>query len=972
MGLYICSVYDYLLFHCLAELFCVVVAISIFILMWNARRYDIGDFPIFIGMTFLYVAAFDLIHTLAYKDMGVFPDESGNLATQFWITGRYVLALSLVTAPMLFKRLVNRKLLFGFQAFFSIVLFLLVVTGNFPECFNPASGLTRFKIASEHAICILLIVSILLFRRLRADVQPEMMKSLMTALALTIVSEIMFNQYVGVYDKANLVGHFLKIMAYYFVYRAVVVAGLMRPYDLLFKRLKSAEETQRTLLNAITESVFLFERDGTILIANETLAARLGKKVEEVIGANIFDLLPAELANARRLRVEESVLTGKVVEFEDRQQGRYIHNRIYPLFDGQGGVANVVVYGMDITERKNAEETMEAMAKFPGENPNPVLRLSLDGVVLYANNAAAPLLNLWGCKAGLSLPDPVCESILGSLSNGKKRVLETACDDTVFSLTITPIVDACYVNVYGMDITERKRAELALRQAHDDLEKRVRERTAELVTINEELEAEVSERKKAQISLMKWGQVFEHADWGVVIGSADGKTLELMNPAYAAMHGYTPEELTGRPISDVFAPGTGEELPDKTRRIHEQGQCTFESLHMRKDGSVFPVLVNASAVRDEHGRVLFRVVNVQNISMLKAAEEERSRLITAIESIDDAIAITDTDGTIRYVNPAYETMTGFRPDEVTGEKLRIMSREFNDEATYMGLWNNLSLGMAWRGRVKSLRKDGVSLIEDCSIFPVRDNAGAIINFIAVKRDVTAKERLESIADAVNSMNNIGYIFSGIRHELGNPINSMKTALNVLSINLDRYTPEEVKRYLARIQEELEKIEYLLKSLKSFSMFENLDIHPLEVAPFMDKLLVLVKGDFSKRGVKISLRIASPFLRCHADPRALQQVLLNILTNAADACEEGREGKIVMSVFSVYDTIMIRIVDNGRGMVPEQINSMFKPFYTTKPGGTGLGLMLVKKMLSRMNGAIEITSDAGQGTTVDIFLPEATK
>ncbi len=374
----------------------------------------------------------------------------------------------------------------------------------------------------------------------------------------------------------------------------------------------------------------------------------------------------------------------------------------------------------------------------------------------------------------------------------------------------------------------------------------------------------------------------------------------------------------------------------------------------------------------EH-RVRERTAELLKINeKLGAAEEEHYRLITAIESIEDAIVITGTDGTILYVNPAYKAMNGFSPSEVIGEKLSIISREFSDEATYAGLWKSLSHGIAWRGRLRSIHKDGSPLIEDCSIFPVRNSSGTIMSFIAVKRDITAKERLESIAEAVNSMDNIGYIFSGIRHELGNPINAMKTALRVLSINLDRYTPDEVKNYLTRTQEELAKIEYLLNNLKSFSMFETLDIQPLEADPFINKLMVLIKSDFSENGIETTLRILSPTLFCMADPRALQQVLLNVLTNAADACEGNDSGKIAMLVVEVYNTIMIRIVDNGRGMTEEQLKNLFKPFHTTKPCGTGLGLALVKKMLSRMGGTIEVESEAGKGTTVDIFLPKVNK
>lgn len=346
------------------------------------------------------------------------------------------------------------------------------------------------------------------------------------------------------------------------------------------------------------------------------------------------------------------------------------------------------------------------------------------------------------------------------------------------------------------------------------------------------------------------------------------------------------------------------------------------------------------------------------------------RLIAAIEAIQDAIAITETDGTILYVNPAFETVTGFPQSEVLGEKLPMLIRGSTSEAACDRLLQSLSLGVAWTERLKSVRRDGSDLIEDCSVFPIRNSGGAVVNFIAVAKDVTDKARLEAIAEDVNSMNTIGYVFSSVRHELGNPINALKTVMNVLALNADRYSRDELRNYLARMLGELAKIEALMKNFKSFAAFETPEIRPLDMSQFMDKLLNMVRKDFAKKGIEVTLRVASPSLRCLADPRALQQALMNVLVNSFDACGNRREGKIAVSVFGFYDRILIRIDDNCGGMTEEESLRIFKPFHTGKPGKAGLGLMLVKKMVSLMNGTVNITSDAGHGTTVDIFLPEA--
>ncbi|MBF0582852.1 MAG: response regulator [Magnetococcales bacterium] len=145
-------------------------------------------------------------------------------------------------------------------------------------------------------------------------------------------------------------------------------------------------------------------------------------------------------------------------------------------------------------------------------------------------------------------------------------------------------------------------------------------------------------RQQALADLRKWGHIFEHAEWGVVVGNATGNTLELMNPAFARMHGYTVEELRGRPIADVFAPESRAQLPDLIRAAHSRGHITAESSHIRRDGTTFPVLLNITAVKDNDGKVLYRVVNVQDIT-----ERQRSEILL-LQAKEQAEAATRAKG----------------------------------------------------------------------------------------------------------------------------------------------------------------------------------------------------------------------------------------------------------------------------------------------------------------------------------------
>ena len=236
------------------------------------------------------------------------------------------------------------------------------------------------------------------------------------------------------------------------------------------------------------------------------------------------------------------------------------------------------------------------------------------------------------------------------------------------------------------------------------------------------------------------------------------------------------------------------------------------------------------------------------------------------------------------------------------------------------------------------------------------------------RDITEKARLESIAQAANAMDNIGFIFSGIRHEVGNPLNSLKMALSVLKQNLDSFSPETVCEYVDRGLADIGRMEYLLKSLKTFSMYEHVDLKDLPLADFMSTFLSLVERDFQSHG--ISLRIDAPFdiARVRVDKRALLQALLNIFNNAADALKGQSDPEICIGALLCGQRVWLTIADNGCGISPEQQKHMFQPFNTNKPNGNGLGLVITRKLLSMMNSDIDIESQPKQGTKVTISLP----
>ncbi len=244
--LYLTSFYSYLLFHSLAELFSVVVAGSIFIIAWNSRRFADAGYLLLLGIGYLCVGAIDLLHTLAYTGMGVFPGYGSNLPTQLWIAARYVESVTLLCAPLVFGRSLPIRFLIGvYTVIFAAVVGSIFSWDIFPACFIDGEGLTPFKVWSEYAVCIILGCSIVLLVRKRRALHTRVFRLLLASVGVTIVAELSFTLYADPFGHWNLLGHMLKIVSFYLIYKAIVVTALREPYNLLFRSLKQNEEELR-------------------------------------------------------------------------------------------------------------------------------------------------------------------------------------------------------------------------------------------------------------------------------------------------------------------------------------------------------------------------------------------------------------------------------------------------------------------------------------------------------------------------------------------------------------------------------------------------------------------------------------------------------------------------------------------------------------------------------------------------------
>jgi PAS domain S-box-containing protein len=275
LGLYALRLYNYLLFHSVAEFFSVVVACSVFLVAWNARRSQDNHYFLFVGIAYLFAGVVDLVHLLAYKGMGVFPGYDANLSTQLWIGGRYLQAISLLLAPRFAGRTLDpTRTVVGYAAAVSL-LFGSVFAGVFPDCYIEGAGLTAFKIYSEYAICAILLASIFLLFAKRQQFEGDVLRRIALSVAVAIGSELLFTLYRDVYGFYNLAGHYLKILSFFLVYRAVIGIDLTRRLELNRLLQRELDERQRAQVEVRAAKEALERRVAERTAELKALAERL-------------------------------------------------------------------------------------------------------------------------------------------------------------------------------------------------------------------------------------------------------------------------------------------------------------------------------------------------------------------------------------------------------------------------------------------------------------------------------------------------------------------------------------------------------------------------------------------------------------------------------------------------------------------------------------------------------------------------
>jgi PAS domain S-box-containing protein len=507
-------------------------------------------------------------------------------------------------------------------------------------------------------------------------------------------------------------------------------------------------------------------------------------------------------------------------------------------------------------------------------------------------------------------------------------------------------------------------------------------------------ESNISENKLVEVALReseeKYKELVENAASIILKWDRSGRIL-FLNEYGLEFFGYSQEETIGESVIGTIVP----ELEKGGRNLIEVIDDIFinpsnheKSLNenMRKNGSRVWINWAHRPILDNAGRVTGMFSVGTDITERKRAEEEREQLLSAIEQSGETIVITDTEGTIRYTNPAFEKVTGYTCDEVLGQNMKLLKSGEQDDIFYRDMWKLVSDGKTWRGRLINKKKDGSLFIEDASISPVVNELGDIVNYVAVKRDITEqlsieheKAQLEEQYFQAQKVESIGRLAGGVAHDLNNLLSPI---LGYSEMLLDTTIHDDPrKNSLEQIVQASLKARDLVHQLLAFARRQTLAYKPMNLNKSINDFEKLLRRTI-REDIALEV-IPGPNIRnINADSVQIEQVIMNLAVNAEDAMPNG--GKLVIEtgvveIDKAYTAVhpgaqtgqyvMMSVSDTGCGIDKKIRSNIFEPFFSTKGDqGTGLGLATVYGIIKQHGGNIWVYSEPEKGTTFKIYLP----
>lgn len=342
------------------------------------------------------------------------------------------------------------------------------------------------------------------------------------------------------------------------------------------------------------------------------------------------------------------------------------------------------------------------------------------------------------------------------------------------------------------------------------------------------------------------------------------------------------------------------------------------------------------------------------------------------------VAITDQRGIINYVNDEFCRISKYSREELLGQDHRIINSGYHPKDFIRELWTTIASGEVWKGELRNRAKDGSIYWVDTTIVPFLNADGKPYQYVAIRHDITqrkfAEEKvLQQAAELQRAaqLSFVGELAAGLAHEIKNPLAGIQGAVDILIRRRDKNDPE--REALEGMRHEVERIDKTVRALLDRARPRLVSVKETSLPDIVERAVNLARAQLADKsaGVRIEFERPADPIMVRLDPALIEDAILNLIINAIDSVDEGgvvtlRAGLNQIDV-DEFEAV-IEVSDNGRGISEEDLTNIFKPFFTTRAHGTGLGLPAVRRIARAHGGRVDVSSEVGQGTTFTIYLP----
>lgn len=476
-------------------------------------------------------------------------------------------------------------------------------------------------------------------------------------------------------------------------------------------------------------------------------------------------------------------------------------------------------------------------------------------------------------------------------------------------------------------------------------------------------------------------RVFFEASTDGMLTIEDGRFVDC-NEASLEMLGFSSREELFQTHPGEISPETQpdgrnsfEKAEELIAKAMQEGSCRFDWIHTNKDGNTFPVEVLLIRVPDGEKTVLNVVWrDISDRFALEEALMEARLLNEAVQQSGASTIITDPEGKIEYINPAFTQINGYTLDEVMGQTPNILNSGLQPEEFYEEMWDIISSGQVWSGTLKNMRKNGELYWARLKISPVKDALGTIHHYIGIETDISdfieAKEKAEQANKAKSDF------LSSMSHELRTPLNSILGFSQLLEMNGPKNLNENQLKQVAQIHKAGEHLLGLIDEVLDLAKVEagklNYQIEDVDVRTILDECIAIVSSSYNELNVTLFDTAPRQLPKVYADNMRMKQAILNLISNAKKYNRPN--GEVIIKVEDGQKGYLyISVTDTGEGISEANQEKMFEPFNrlgaeNSGIEGTGIGLLLTRKMVEEMGGHFGFESKLGVGSRFWMSFP----